>query len=512
MPATRGASECSLKDESYGENLKAMDASDPAAGDLGTLASGSSDDALVMDPAAVSAAFADQLDDSVMRDALFTLGFDDIPPMSFITSVGGDDADGDGEDGGKKARTTGSNQRAVQKRYRERKKQHTASLEAKVAELQSRIDELESEKRDTNALGANGATDRRAAQGGDESGIASTACGLVDAASIGGDGRMSSTCEKARKEYLLKFGERVRHMRSALERGASDGELRQTLRAMLAHCLGKNPDLAPSGPALNSTLRSNARMLNREAAAAANVRGGPVSTHSGGSEGSDGFMAHPELKTALVRSNEGTHPELKTALVRSNEGTARANDAVCQSVCGGPLRVTIDGSNPSEEEASAHWITVAGALRDSVPPSEVTKLIRWRDEYVAAISNIYEERQRIGAKLAGVGQPYARTGSRGDDSPPSDESTPGDGTSPIVAETTQGEAFVDTIAVVEALRESVTGELELKMRSIPALVLETLSPRTSAAIIVSSYPFLPDAVAIASLMKTWRDDGNSVKV
>ena len=145
MPATQGASGRSPKDESYGENLKAMDASDPAAGDLGTLASGSSDDALVIDPAAVSAAFADQLDDSVMRDALFTLGFDEIPPMSFTTSVGGDDADG--EDGGKKARTTGSNQRAVQKRYRERKKQHTASLEAKVAELQSRIDELESEKR-----------------------------------------------------------------------------------------------------------------------------------------------------------------------------------------------------------------------------------------------------------------------------------------------------------------------------------------------------------------------------
>ena len=497
MPATQGASGRSPKDESYGENLKAMDASDPAAGDLGTLASGSSDDALVIDPAAVSAAFADQLDDSVMRDALFTLGFDEIPPMSFTTSVGGDDADGDGEDGGKKARTTGSNQRAVQKRYRERKKQHTASLEAKVAELQSRIDELESEKREMSDLGANGATDRRAAQGGDESGIASTACGLVDAASIGGDGRMSSTCEKARKEYLLKFGERVRHMRSALERGASDGELRQTLRAMLAHCLGKNPEFAPSGPALNSMITSNARMLNREAAAAANVRGGTVSTHSGGSEGSDGFMAHPELKTALMRSNEGI---------------VRANGAVCQSVCGGPLRVTIDGSNPSEEEASAHWITVAGALRDSVPPSEVTKLIRWRDEYVAAISNIYEERQHIGAKLAGVGQSYARTGSRGDDSPPSDESTPGDGTSPIVAETTQGEAFVDTIAVVEALRESVTRELELKMRSIPALVLETLSPRTSAAIIVSSYPFLPDAVAVASLMKTWRDDGNSVKV
>ena len=101
---------------------------------------------------------------------------------------------------------------------------------------------------------------------------------------------------------------------------------------------------------------------------------------------------------------------------------------------------------------------------------------------------------------------------KGDDSPPSDESTRGDGTSPIVAETTQGEAFVDTIAVAEALRESVTRELELKMRSQPALVLKTLSPRTSAAIIVSSYPFLPDAVAIASLMKTWRDDGNSVKV
>ena len=91
MPATRGASGRSPKDESYGENLKAMDASDPAMGDLGTLASGSSDDALVIDPAAVSAAFADQLDDSVMRDALFTLGFDDIPPMSFTTSVDGDD-------------------------------------------------------------------------------------------------------------------------------------------------------------------------------------------------------------------------------------------------------------------------------------------------------------------------------------------------------------------------------------------------------------------------------------
>ena len=92
MPATQGASGRSPKDESYGENLKAMDASDPAAGDLGTLASGSSDDALVIDPAAVSAAFADQLDDSLMRDALFTLGFDEIPPMSFTTSVGGDDA------------------------------------------------------------------------------------------------------------------------------------------------------------------------------------------------------------------------------------------------------------------------------------------------------------------------------------------------------------------------------------------------------------------------------------
>ena len=300
MPATRGASGRSPKDESYGENLKAMDASDPAAGDLGTLASGSSDDALVIDPAAVSAAFADQLDDSVMRDALFTLGFDDIPPMSFTPSVGGDDADGDGKDG-KKARTTGSNQRAVQKRYRERKKQHTASLEAKVAELQSRIDELESEKREMNDQ-----TDRRAAQGGDESGIASTACGLVDAASIGGDGRMSSACEKARKEYLLKFGERVRHMRSALERGASDGELRQALRGMVAHCLGKNPDSSPSGPALKSMMTSNARMLNREAASQqADAQQGPVSTHSGGSEGSDGFMAHPDLKTALMRSNEG---------------------------------------------------------------------------------------------------------------------------------------------------------------------------------------------------------------
>lgn len=500
MPATRGASGRSPKDESYGENLKAMDASDPAMGDLGTLASGSSDDALVIDPAAVSAAFADQLDDSVMRDALFTLGFDDIPPMTFTTSVDGDDEDGKDD---KKARTTGSNQRAVQKRYRERKKQHTASLEAKVAELQSRIDELESEKREMSDLAANGAVpDRRAAQGGDESGIASTACVLVDAAAIGRDGRASSACEKARKEYLLKFGEKVRHMRSALERGASDGELRQTLRGMLAHCLGKNPDLAPSGPALNSMMTSNARMLNREAAAAANVRDGgpgPVASHGGGSEGRDGFMAHHEFKAALMHSNEG--------IVRANKC-----HAVCQSVCGGPLRVTIDGSTPSEEEASAHWIAVAEAVRDNVSPSEITKLIRWRDEYVAGISDIYEERQRIGAKLAGVGQPFARTGTRGDESPPSDESTRGDGTSPIVAETTQGEAFVDTIAVVEALRESVTRELELKMRSTPALVLETLSPRTSAAIIVSSYPFLPDAVAIASLMKTWRGDGNSVKV
>ena len=446
MPATRGASGRSPKDESYGENLKAMDASDPAMGDLGTLASGSSDDALVIDPAAVSAAFLDQVDDSVMRDALFTLGFDDIPPMSFTTSVDGDD--GDGKDG-KKARTTGSNQRAVQKRYRERKKQHTASLEAKVAELQSRIDELESEKREMSDLAANGTVpDRRPAQGGDESGIASTACGLVDAASIGGDGRMSSTCEKARKEYLLKFGERVRHMRSALERGASDGELRQTLRAMLAHCLGKNPEFAPSGPALNSMITSNARMLNREAAAAANVRGGTVSTHSGGSEGSDGFMAHPELKRELMRSNEGMSAQTAPS-ARASAATAARDDR---------------RSNPPRR--SAHWIWWPGS--GTAPPSEVTKLIRWRDEYVAAISNIYEERQRIGAKLAGVGQPFARTGLKGDDSPPSDESTRGDGTSPIVAETTQGEAFVDTIAVAEALRESVTRELELKMRSIPA--------------------------------------------
>ena len=134
-----------MKAESYGENLRAMDVSDPAAADLGTLASGSSDD-LVIDPAAVSAALADQLDDSVMRDALFTLGFDEIPPMSFTMDAAADDADNDTNDG-KKARTTGANPRAVQKRYRERKKQHTASLEAKVAELQSRIDDLESEKK-----------------------------------------------------------------------------------------------------------------------------------------------------------------------------------------------------------------------------------------------------------------------------------------------------------------------------------------------------------------------------
>ena len=107
-----------MKAESYGENLRAMDVSDPAAADLGTLASGSSDD-LVIDPAAVSAALADQLDDSVMRDALFTLGFDEIPPMSFTMDAAADDADIDTNDG-KKARTTGANQRAVQKRYRRR--------------------------------------------------------------------------------------------------------------------------------------------------------------------------------------------------------------------------------------------------------------------------------------------------------------------------------------------------------------------------------------------------------
>ena len=195
MPATRGASGRSPKDESYGENLKAMDASDPAMGDLGTLASGSSDDALVIDPAAVSAAFADQLDDSVMRDALFTLGFDDIPPMTFTTSVDGDDEDGKDD---KKARTTGSNQRAVQKRYRERKKQHTASLEAKVAELQSRIDDLESEKK-----GAAAHTNDTNGESGDA--MQSAACGLRLA---GADARepQSAVCEYARREYLLKFG------------------------------------------------------------------------------------------------------------------------------------------------------------------------------------------------------------------------------------------------------------------------------------------------------------------
>ena len=149
-------------------------------------------------------------------------------------------------------------------------------------------------------------------------------------------------------------------------------------------------------------------------------------------------------------------------------------------------------------------------MLDDVPPSEINKLIRFRDEYVRGISNIYEERQSIGAKLAGVGQPFARpaVNGKGGDSPPSGS----DGSDDIiVAETTQGEAFVDTMSVVEALRESVTRELQFKMNSMPTLILETLSPRTSAKVAVTSYPFLPDMVAIASLMKQWREGGDSAK-
>ena len=471
-----------MKAESYGENLRAMDVSDPAVADLGTLASGSSDD-LVIDPAAVSAALADQLDDSVMRDALFTLGFDEIPPMSFTMDAAADDADIDTNDG-KKARTTGANQRAVQKRYRERKKQHTASLEAKVAELQSRIDDLESEKK-----GAAAHTNDTNGESGDA--MQSAACGLRLA---GADARepQSAVCEYARREYLLKFGERVRAMKGILERGASDGELRHSLRQLMAYCMGKNPDYSPG-----SLIKSNAQMLNREACSS---KRGKLSD-SDGSSGGEGLMSHPEYKNAVIRSNEGH--------VRC-EGFEGAGRSVCQSVCGGPLRVTIDGSTPSEDEANAHWITVAKTVLDEVPPSETNKLIRFRDEYVRGISNIYEERQSIGAKLAGVGQPFASAAvnGKGGDSPPSGS----DGSDDIiVAETTQGEAFVDTMAVVEALRQSVTRELQFKMNSMPTLVLETLSPRTSAKVAVTSYPFLPDMVAIASLMKQWREGGDSAK-
>ena len=155
----------SPKDESYGENLKAMDASDPAAGDLGTLASGSSDDALGHRSRGGLRCVCGPARRQVMRDALFTLGFDEIPDELHHERRRRRRRR---EDGGKTAAReatsarcrsdTASGRSSTPRRWRPR-------WPASVPDRRTRV----RQEGDERSPGANGATDRRAAQGGDES-------------------------------------------------------------------------------------------------------------------------------------------------------------------------------------------------------------------------------------------------------------------------------------------------------------------------------------------------------
>lgn len=318
------------------------------------------------------------------------------------------------------------------------------------------------------------------------------------------DGSEMSTCTAAAAEQqsldehaaVRQFEDGVKRLKILLERGASDGELRSTLSKMCGHVCTRL--LTPESNFGRAMMHRHARVLNE-----ANERDG----------GSGEMVVCGSVRGGFLKANPSANPEGSDALWTL-----------------------------SAEEARLHWQSVVDRFEDVVPPSEVNKLVEWRNKYVAGLSDIYKRRQDLGMQLAftgpsvigaggaGAGAAAAAAGGGGRTGvaplgtlpllpthpagPPNGSASNVDGVggAEVTAAAVRGathvtgldsfkahsDMFTDTMSVIDALKASVADELKFKHVNTSELIGGVVQARTAAHVAILSFPLLPDPLAVAS--------------
>lgn len=175
-----------------------------------------------------------------------------------------------------------------------------------------------------------------------------------------------------------------------------------------------------------------------------------------------------------------------------DQGCAKAME-MCAKVSGGCLR-TCPFPNPhtptmTEKELNAHWTQACDTFESLVPPVDIKNLVTWSKEYMREVHAIYKRRQEMGERLAVVGrQP---------------------GGQDIISELATSEDTdvpVDTLSILDALKASVSEELDHKFYATMALVEGAVQARTAAHMMTILYPHPPDPLGIAFEMAKRRPE------
>jgi len=379
-----------------------------------------------------------------------------------------DDAgDEEEEEDAKRRRIAGEQHREVQRGYRERQKVHTQELEQKVAILQARLHDLDG-------------------GGGDGGGTSGSGGG-------GNDGHHSEVSECTKEKIRLEENECVRafcvgveSLKTLVERGAADSDLRSSLETMSGNMIN-NKQLTPESNLGRALMRTNAALVNE----AEEDEGAGVT----------------DVYGSVCRELPKFYASVNTN--------------------GGSDMVWLGGS-----EAKQHWSNVVDQFEFTVPPSEVVKLMEWGNTYVSRVRAIYKRRQLLGSLLAGIGigvrgvelskvageslplsnspsdsrlmlrDPVGVEGQAAAHAPAllvSDVSARGPDArvDAIDSFTEQGRLFDDTLSILDTLKVSVAEELTFESEMIVKFVSGAIQARTVAQLILMSYPLLPDPVAVA---------------
>ena len=391
-------------------------------------------------------------DDALIPEAMNILGFDMPPGGSLSEAYGIASADlnvmevfEDDEEGSKKPKVPGGNQREVQKRYRERKKNYTKDLEKKVATLETELKKLQSENEEKHedaflthvALGRivphrdecgypegtytggflNTRTMKPSQAGSPECKIfeddsdTHSAVAKGDGA-LGDNARLASCqvgeCPLEHRKFCEEAHEKTRKMRALLEAGASDAQLSDALLDMISYCAPRRAMGADFS--YQNILNKHANALNDERSRF-EARPGNGEKRNAVGESNETPAASADdnstesLTTTVARERVGVDREGETTTNRlESPDDDSGRSGVCGTVCGGRLRVVaLDGTVMSEEDVSASVSAAADYFLLHTPPIELEKIISWRDEYMDELKEVYFTRQKLGLQLAAAG-------------------------------------------------------------------------------------------------------------
>ena len=428
-------------------------------------------------------------DDALIPEALGILGFDlDVVPSLSDGADGADDEkvkaggkDREGEEGdqSKKRRTAGTTGGSGQ---REAQRRYRERKKEHTKELEKRVETLQARLDELESASAHPDknNNNNNQRGGDGSELS------------------SSTAEDA---SLQLFAEGVEQLKVLMERGASDSDMRAHLSSMCGEL--RTTLLTTASNYSRATMHRHAHILN-------------------------------EAKKEGDAADAGT-----------------GEFATSGSVCVGLLKTNVPSANSEDmevswtvscEDASKHWSAVAERVEDVVPPSELNKLIEWRNRYVTRLGDIYRRRQELGLRLAFLGPTRPRGGGGavggegegvsvgllGDEARDTIPAASGHhrGTMPNFPSSTNptvpmegkgqpaaaaphlalapgldsfessGSLYSETLSIIDALKLSVAEELEFKYRGSAELIEGAVQPRTCAHIVMLSAPMLPDPLAV----------------